>query len=131
MGSQRTFSLAMKIDLHFRRCHDRLALTCPVIYAGVPYVGEGLILNLSSRGCSVEGMQTVLNGSYMKLGLLLSDSALSLRIDLAAVRWVTGSCFGVEFLRLSVEELERLDRLLEGFRVGRAATPRECQPGIR
>jgi hypothetical protein len=107
----------MEITLHFRRSRDRLIFTCPVMFAGMPSIGEGLALNLSPQGCTVEGMQSVLNGSYMKLRLLLPDSTPSLRIELAAVRWVTGSHFGVEFLRVPGEDQRRLDRFLEDFRV--------------
>lgn len=107
----------MKIDLHFRRSHDRLVMSCPVVFAGMPSVGEGLAVNISPHGCTVEGMRSVLNGSYMKLGLFLPDSTRSLRVELAAVRWVTGSCFGVEFLRLPVEDRKRLDRFLGNFRI--------------
>lgn len=107
----------MKINLHFRRSHDRLALTYPVMFSGMPSIGEGLALNLSPHGCTVAGMRNVLNGSYMKLRLLLPDSTPSLRIELAAVRWVMGSYFGVEFLRLLPEDRRRLDRFLDDFRV--------------
>ena len=107
----------MKANLHFRRSRDRLIFTCPVMFAGMPSVGEGRAVNLSPHGCTVEGKRSVLNGSYMKLRLLLPDIIPSLRIDLAAVRWVVGSHFGVEFLRVPGEDQRRLDRFLENFRV--------------
>jgi hypothetical protein len=106
----------MKASFHFRRSRDRLIFTCPVMFAGMPSVGEGSALNLSPYGCTVEGKRSVLNGSYMKLRLLLPDSTPSLRIELAAVRWVIGSHFGVEFLRVPGEDQRRLDRFLENFR---------------
>jgi hypothetical protein len=87
------------------------------MFSGMPSIGEGLALNLSPYGCTVAGMRNVLNGSYMKLRLLLPDSTPSLRIELAAVRWVMGSYFGVEFLRLLPEDRRRLDRFLDDFRV--------------
>jgi hypothetical protein len=93
------------------------------MFSGMPSVGEGLVLNLSPYGCTVDGMRSVLNGSYMKLRLLLPDSTPSLRIELAAVRWVIGSCFGVEFLRLPVEDRKRLHRFLEGFRILKTIPP--------
>jgi len=115
----------MKIDLQFRRSSDRLLLACPVMFSGMPSIGEGLTLNLSLHGCTVEGMRTVLNGSYMKLRLFLPDSDFSLRVDLAAVRWVFGPYFGVEFLRLPVQDRSRLDRFLDDFRVMEKKTSRQ------
>ncbi len=78
------------------------------MFAGVPFIGEGSVHNLSQTGCTVECDRTVLEGSYMKLRLLLPDRASSLCIELAAVRWVREHCFGVEFLRLSPDDGTRL-----------------------
>jgi PilZ domain len=107
----------MKVSLHFQRSSDRLCLTCPIMYSGIPAIGEGLVLNLSPYGCTVETMRSVLNGSYMKLRLFMSDSHPSLRIELAAVRWVRESYFGVEFLRIPEQDRSRLDRYLNDFRI--------------
>lgn len=106
----------MKTKLQFRRSSDRLLLTCPVMFSGMPSIGEGLTLNVSSQGCTVEGMSTVLDGSYMKLRVFLPDSHSSLRVELAAVRWVLGPYFGVEFLRLPIQDRSRLDQFLHDFR---------------
>lgn len=98
--------------LHFQRALDRLCMTCPVMFAGVPFIGEGYLLNLSSLGCTVECNRSLLDGSYMRLRLFLPDHVPSVDINLAAVRWVSGRFFGVEFLRLSPHERSRLDRFL-------------------
>ena len=86
------------------------------MFSGMPAIGEGLTLNVSPHGCTVEGMRTVLDGSYMKLRLFLPDLHSSLRVELAAVRWVLGPYFGVEFLRLPVQDRSRLDQFLDDFR---------------
>ena len=103
--------------LHFQRSRDRFLMTCPVMFAGVPFIGEGYLLNLSPLGCTVQCDRSVLDGSYMRLRLLLPDHVPSIDIDLAAVRWVRGSHFGVEFLRLPIQERSRLDRFLLDHRV--------------
>ncbi|MET0516139.1 MAG: PilZ domain-containing protein [Nitrospiraceae bacterium] len=102
----------VETTLHFQRARDRLSMTCPVMFAGVPSIGEGYLLNLSPAGCTVECERSVLDGSYMKLRLLLPDHVPSIDVDLAAVRWVRGTHFGVEFLRLPAQERLRLDRFL-------------------
>lgn len=107
----------METKLHFQRARDRLFMTCPVMFAGVPFIGEGYLLNLSPVGCTVECERSVLDGSYMRLRVLLPDHVPSIDINLAAVRWVRGSRFGVEFLHLPAQERSRLDRFLLGYRV--------------
>ena len=107
----------MRANLHFQRSSDRLRLICPIMYSGMPAMGEGLVLNLSPYGCTVETGRNVLNGSYMRLRLFLSDSHSSLHIDLAAVRWVRESYFGVEFLRIPDQDRSRLDSYLHDFRI--------------
>ena len=107
----------MRVSLHFHRSSDRLRLICPIMYSGMPAIGEGLVLNLSPYGCTVETVQSVLNGSYMRLRLFLSVSYSSLRIDFAAVRWVRDSYFGVEFLRIPEQDRSRLDQYLNAFRI--------------
>ncbi|MBX3237016.1 MAG: PilZ domain-containing protein [Nitrospiraceae bacterium] len=98
--------------LHFQRAWDRLPVLCPVMFAGVPFIGEGFIRNISRDGCTVECDRIVLQGSYVKLRLWLADGASALAIDLAAVRWVREQYFGLEFLRLTEAERTRLDEFL-------------------
>lgn len=96
----------------FQRAQDRLTIACPTMFAGVPFIGEGTLHNLSRAGCRVECDRTVLQGSYVTMRLLLPDGRRSLIIDLAAVRWVNNHCFGIEFLRLPALEQTRLDQFL-------------------
>ena len=39
--------------LHYSRTYRRFPLSYPVIFGGAPFVGEGVLNNLSLRGCSV------------------------------------------------------------------------------
>lgn len=107
----------MRVSLHFQRSSDRLRLICPIMYSGMPAIGEGLVLNLSPYGCTVETARSVLNGCHMRLRIFLSDSHSSLHIELAAVRWVRESYFGAEFLRIPDHDRSRLDRYLNDFRI--------------
>jgi hypothetical protein len=107
----------MRATLHFHRSSERLPLICPIMYSGMPAIGEGLILNLSPYGCTVEAVRSVLNGCHMRLRIFLSDSQSSLHIELAAVRWVCEYYFGLEFLRISDQDRSRLDRYLRNYRI--------------
>lgn len=86
------------------------------MFAGVRFIGEGTVLNLSSDGCLLEGERTVMEGSYLTVRLLLTDNARALVIDLAAVRWVRMHYVGIEFLRLPALELRRLEQFLTAHR---------------
>lgn len=94
------------------RIHPRLPVAYPVIFGGAPFVGEGVVSNLSLSGCSVTCERTVLTGSYVKLSVLLPDPTSSLFIELAKIRWVRKHTFGVEFIRLPTITRCRLDRVV-------------------
>ena len=94
------------------RIHRRLPVAYPVIFGGAPFVGEGVVSNLSLSGCSVTCERSVLTGSYVKLSVLLPDPTSSLFIELAKIRWVKKNRFGVEFIRLPTITRHRLDRVV-------------------
>ena len=94
------------------RIQRRLSVAYPVIFGGAPFVGEGVVSDLSLSGCSVRCEQTVLTGSYIKLSVLLPDPTSSLFIELGKVRWVSGNAFGVEFIRVPTLTRHRLDRVV-------------------
>lgn len=100
------------MTLTFQRGRDRWGIVCPVMFTGAPFIGEGILHNLSRTGCRVECDRTVLQGSYMTVRLLLPDDIRSLSIDLAAVRWVREQYFGIEFLRFTASEQTRLEQFL-------------------
>ena len=101
-----------EVTLRFQRDHNRLCMVCPVMFASVPFIGEGTIHNLSQTGCRIECERTVLQGSYIAVRLLLPDENRSLIIDLAAVRWIGIQCFGIEFLRIPTADRTRLQQFL-------------------
>lgn len=86
------------------------------MFSGVPFIGEGFAHNISQGGCTVECDRIVLQGSYIKLRLWLTDGSAALAVDLAAVRWVREQYFGVEFLRLAADERAHLDEFLTNHR---------------
>ena len=104
---------------HYRRTPDerpryapRVPVECRVVFQSERGLGEGTVLNLSLPGASVECHTSVPLGRYLKLNVFLPDQHPSLKVMQAAVRWVSGHRFGVEFLHLSDTEEERLIRFL-------------------
>ena len=98
--------------LHYSRTYHRFPLHYPVIFGGAPFVGEGLLTNLSLMGCSVLCDREVLCGSDVRVGVLLPNQTAALSIDLGTIKWVQGHQFGVEFLRLPLEARQRLNSTL-------------------
>ena len=94
------------------RIHPRLPVAYPVIFGGAPFVGEGVVSDLSISGCSVTCERTVLTGSYIKLSVVLPDPTSSLFIELGKIRWVREKAFGVEFIRVPTLTRHRLDRVV-------------------
>ena len=98
--------------LLYSRTYHRFPLFYPVIFGGAPFVGEGILSNLSLMGCSVLCDREVLCGSDVRVSVLLPHQTPALSIDLGTIKWVQGCQFGVEFLRLPLEARQRLNRML-------------------
>ncbi|MEK6761115.1 MAG: PilZ domain-containing protein [Nitrospirota bacterium] len=98
--------------LRYSRTYHRFPLFYPVIFGGAPFVGEGILSNLSLMGCSVMCDREVLCGSDVRVSVLLPHQTPALSIDLGTIKWVRGCEFGVEFLRLPLEARQRLNRML-------------------
>jgi len=96
----------------YSRAYHRFPLFYPVIFGGAPFVGEGILTNLSLMGCSVMSDREVLCGSEVRVSVLLPNQKPALAIDLGTIKWVQGHEFGVEFLRLPLEERQRLNSML-------------------
>lgn len=101
-------------SLSYSRIYPRYRLHYPIIFGGAPFVGEGLLTNLSFRGCSVLCDREVRCGSEVRVSILLPDQAQALTIECGTIKWVEGHQFGVEFLRLPDETRQRLNRRLRG-----------------
>jgi hypothetical protein len=85
--------------------------TLSISFAGDPE-GEGIIVNLSPKGCKVESEAAVKVSEAMSLILLLPDQKAPTTVDLAIVRWVKGDAFGLEFISMGANESTRLFEFL-------------------
>ena len=103
---------AAMASLPYARTYHRFPLFYPVIYGGAPFVGEGVLTNLSLTGCSVLCDREVLCGSVVRVSVLLPKQTQALSIELGTIKWVRGHQFGVEFLRLPLEARQRLNSTL-------------------
>jgi hypothetical protein len=122
--------------LQYSRTYHRFPLFYPVIFGGAPFVGEGMLINLSLMGCSVMCDREVLCGSDVRVSVLLPNQTPALSIELGTIKWVQGHRFGVEFLRLPFEARQRLNSTLRveliellKARSGRSESPELLNPG--
>ena len=69
---------------------------------------EGALLDLSRTGARLSSVYPVQPRDYLSLSLSLPFQVLSLEVILAAVRWVKGKNFGVEFIQIAEGEQRRL-----------------------
>ena len=99
-------------SLPYARTYHRFPIFYPVIFGGAPFVGEGMLTNLSLMGCSVLCDREVLCGSDLRVSVMLPDQMRALSIELGTIKWVRGDQFGVEFLRLPLEARQRLNSML-------------------
>jgi hypothetical protein len=103
---------------HYSRTYHRFPLHYPVIFGGAPFVGEGVLTNLSLMGCSILCDREVLCGSEVRVSVLLPNQTPALSIELGTVKWVQGEQFGVEFLSLPFEARQRLNTTLRVELIG-------------
>lgn len=90
-------------------------------FSGGQTVGEGKLIDLSEGGCAIHSEKTLDKGTF--LSFTISPPALDspIRVDSAAVRWVKGREFGVEFLKMRPEEQERLRQLVQTLQTAEQA----------
>ncbi|HSL05961.1 MAG TPA: PilZ domain-containing protein [Nitrospiraceae bacterium] len=97
------------------RKHTRFAMQLPVSFSGDQFSGEGTILNVSAEGCAITSDAVAGAGVYLQLTMQLREGDEPTQIDLAAVRWVSASRFGVEFIKIRPNEGERLKKFIKAL----------------
>lgn len=103
-----------------RRKFPRFDIRLPVTFSGPGGAGEGSVVNLSREGCCIASDVRPSVGTYLDLRLQLPDERSPLRIESAAVRWITGEELGIQFLYMSQEVHARLDAFVDALE-GRVA----------
>jgi hypothetical protein len=68
---------------------------------------------LSAEGCAITSETVADAAVYLQLTMQLREREEPVQVDLAAVRWVSATRFGVEFIKIRPEEGERLKRFVK------------------
>ena len=87
------------------RKHTRFAVQLPVSFEGDQLSHGGTILNLSAEGCAITSETVADAAVYLQLTMQLREREEPVQVDLAAVRWVSATRFGVEFIKIRPVEL--------------------------
>ena len=98
-----------------RREYPRVAIQLPVSLSSSGVAGGGLVSGLSDRGCTVISDELIQAGTSLALHIQLPGQYAPLKVDLAEVRWAQGREFGLEFVRLRLEEKARLQRFISAL----------------
>ena len=103
-----------------RRKHARMRVEFRVTlsFTSGRTAGEGKLLNVSEGGCAIESAKSLKTGDYVSLLIHPHDQGQPIAIESAAVRWVRGRDFGVEFVKIRPGELERLTQFAEPTKPG-------------
>jgi len=113
VGMEPSFSNRIELRRHRRHVVTGTCLlsfsqfTLSISFAG-DAEGEGLVINLSPKGCMVETEAAVKVAEAMSVILLLPDQKPPTTVDLAVVRWVKDDAFGLEFISMGADETARI-----------------------
>ena len=77
-------------------------------------MAEGTVCDIAETGASIQTLAALKPLDNICLRVLLPDFQPSLRVLLAAVRWVREEKIGLEFVAVPEEERKRLSQLLIG-----------------
>ena len=94
------------------RCRLRVPVGYPASIQSDTGAGEGVLLDLSPTGCRMRSDIALNAGAYLALKIAISQERPPLAVEVSVVRWCKDGHFGVEFLRYSQGDRERVTNLL-------------------
>jgi hypothetical protein len=96
-----------------KRKHARVLLQRRVEYRHAQGQGEGTLLDLSLRGCRIQGAPPCACGTRLRLQLWLPDQGQPMAVEQAVVRWVKADEFGVSFQDVPPDVQARLAQVVQ------------------
>ena len=75
--------------------------------------GEGILVDLSIRGCRIESATDVQPGAALEVRIAAIEPEPPIQIQQALVRWSRGRQFGLEFVTMAPEEWARLQHTVK------------------
>jgi len=74
--------------------------------------GEAVLLDLSPAGCRIRSDIALNAGTYLALQIAVAQGRTPLTVDVSVVRWSKDGHVGIEFLRYSQGDRERVTDLV-------------------
>jgi PilZ domain len=94
------------------RCRLRVPVGYPASIQSDTVVGEGVLLDLSPSGCKMRSDIALNAGAYLALQIAVAHEPVPLAVEVSVVRWCKDGHLGVEFLRYSQGDRERVTDLV-------------------
>ena len=115
-----------------RRQYARLPTQLPTIFAeavkpGEQRAGQGVVTAISLGGCYLQTVVRLLGGTLVSLELQTEQNTPAIVVEAAIVRVVRHTGVGLEFLRLSEPEQERLNQFIDQLLTAQRATQHEVE----
>lgn len=102
-----------------------LELRCSFVYD--QSIREGAAIDLSMEGCRIRSSELLVRGQYVELFIYLLGQIPPLPVELAVVRWSTGTECGLEFIRIADGHQARLRNYVKNL--GQALMPNDIKGG--
>ena len=74
--------------------------------------GEGVLFDLSPTGCRMRSDIAMNAGAYLALRIAVTQEPTPVAVEVSVIRWCKDGHFGVEFLRYSQGDRERVTNLV-------------------
>ena len=98
------------------RCRMRVPVVYPASIQSDTEGGEGVLLDLSPAGCRMHSNIALNAGAYLALRIAVAQEPTPVAVEVSVVRWCKDGNFGVEFLRYSQGDRERVTNLVAALR---------------
>ena len=91
----------------------RVELRCALGFASGEIEGDATITNISTSGCRAESDINMAEGLDVQVIIQLPNQSSPVKVERAAVRWVSGNAFGLNFILFFPSEQSRLRTFIE------------------
>ncbi len=96
-----------------RRQHRRVAARVKGLVRANSHEVEGETIDLSRSGARIESSLVVEPGTQISVKLVIPGDDTPIVIEQAQVQWAVDRTFGVRFLKMSAQELDELEQLID------------------
>ena len=91
----------------------RVELRCILGFSSGEVEGDATITNISTSGCRAESDINMAEGLDVQIMIQLPNQSSTVKVERAAVRWVSGNAFGLNFILFFPSERSRLHAFIE------------------